>query len=211
MKRRLFNHARSFHVDPARGRFAVRPLRLWYLCIALACTSMGVGPWLVARFGPYDLSLGGWIVVLAYCGAGLALAGVALSPRNRSILLDLSTGEVRMGARFGLGPSRRIPMAEVRFGYRERLMLVGDIVACQASVAHLSFGELTIIETTRDGSKLPKRLAHALEEARRDGDGSQLTLAVKAIELAPGLGLKDLGIILAAVLMGPLWMWWYLG
>lgn len=210
MKRRLYNQARSFEVDPDKGRFVVRPLRAWYLVIATACASMGTGPWLVTRLGPHELSFGGWIVVLTYLGAALALAGIALSPTNRRIELDVARGEVTVGARFGLGRPRRIPMGEVRFGYRERLMPVGDIVACRASVAHLGIGEPTIVETTRDASKLPKRLAHALEEARRDSDGRHLELAVKAVNAAPSLALRDIGVILAAVLVGPFWMWWYL-
>ncbi len=210
MKRRLFNHARCFEVDARAGRFTVKPLRAWYLITAVACGSMGIAPWLVARLGPYDLTLGGWIVLLGYCGAALVMAALGLSPGNRLIHMDIQAGEVTVGARFGLGPGHRIPVGAVRFGYRERLMPVGDIVGCRASMAYGAMGELTILETTRDHARLPKRLAYALEEARRKSEAAQLDLAAREIEAAPRLTLRDAGIVMTAFLVGPVWMWLYL-
>jgi hypothetical protein len=210
VRRRLFNHARSYEVDPGAGRFVVRPLRAWYLAAALGCASMAAGPWLVTRLGPYELSLGGWTMVLAYAATALALAAVGLSPRNRRLELDLPAAELRVGAPFGLGPGRRYRTLELRFGFRERLLPIGDIVACRATVSHPGFGELIIVETDRDHKRLPKRSAHALERARRTGENRHLEPVAEEIAGARGLGWRGLALVVALLAGGPAWWWWHL-
>ncbi len=211
MKRRLFDHARSYEVDPPAGRFVVRPLRAWYLAAALGCAGTALAPWMITRVGPFELALGGWLMVLIYGAAAVALGALGLSYRNRGMELDLSSGTLRVGPPFGLGPRKSYRTMELRFGYREKLLPVGDVVACRATVAHPGFGELTIIETSRDHSRLPKRVAHALEEARRQGHGEKLELAAWELEHAPGLGWSGLALAVALLALGPFWMWWYLG
>lgn len=210
MKRRLFNHGRSYQVDVTSGRFVVRPLRLWFLAASLGCAGVAMAPWLVTRVGPLQLTAGGWMLVIAYLVAALGLGALGLSPRNRAVELDLPAGELRVGAPLGLGPRRAHRLLELRFGYREKLLPVGDIVACRATVAHPSFGELTLVEATRDHKHLPKRTAHALEQARRDGSSQHLALVAEEIAAARGLGWEGLGIVVALLALGPAWLWWYL-
>ncbi len=211
MRRRLFEHARSFEVDPAAGRFELRPLRSLYALLACACASMGLGPWLCTRLGPYELTTGGWLVVLAYGGATLALAALAASPRNRRVSMDLERDEILVAPPFGLGPSSKAALVELRFGYRERLLPIGDVVSCRASLHHPRAGEITILETTRAHRHLPKRAAYALEEARRSREGRHLQLLADELMSARRVGPRDVAIILATVAVGPAWMWWFLG
>jgi hypothetical protein len=211
MKRRLFDHGRSFEVDPVAGRLMVRPLRVWYLVAATGCAGVALAPWLVTRVGPLQLTPGGWLMVLAYGVAALGLGWVGLSPSNRFMALDLREGVLEVGAPFGLGRRRRLRLLELRFGYRERLLPIGDVVACKATVAHPAIGELTIVETTRDHKRLPKRTAHALEQARRDGDGAHLTTVAEEITAARGLGWYGWALVAGLLALGPAWLWWYLG
>ena len=210
MKRRLFNHARSFEVDPAAGRFIVRPLRAWYLCAALASACVAATPWLITRLGSYDLATGGWMMVLIYGATAVALGALGLSPRNRHLRLDLGEQMLDVGAPFWLGRTRSLHLGELRFGYRERLLPVGDVVACSATVAHSSIGELVILQTTREHKRLPKRMAHALEQTRRDGHGAHLGSLADELAAAAGLGWGGGGIIAALFALGPIWLWWYL-
>lgn len=210
MKRRLFNHGRSYQVDLARGLMVVRPLRAWFLATAAGCAGTAMAPWLITHVGPLQLTVGGWMLVLAYAVTALGLGALGLSPGNRRLRLDLSVGELAVGARFGLGPSRRVPVRELRFGYRERLLPIGDVVACRATVAHASFGELTIVETTRDHKRLPKHIAHALEQARRDADPGQLEAVAHELARARGLEWGGVAIMIGLLCLGPMWLWWYL-
>jgi hypothetical protein len=211
MKRRLFNHGRSYEVDVTSGRLVVRPLRFWFLAAAIGSAGVALAPWLVTRVGPLQLSAWGWAMVLGYAVATLGLGALGMSPHNRAMALDLPTSELRVGAPFGLGPHRAYRLLELRFGYREKLLPIGDIVACRATVAHPAFGELTIVETSRDHKQLPKRTAHALEQARRDGSGEHLAVVAEEIAAARGLGWAGLGLVLGLLALGSVWMWWHLG
>ena len=211
MRRRLFNHGRSYQVDPVRGRMVVRPLRAWFLVTAIGCAGTAMAPWLVTHVGPLQLTVGDWMLVLAYAVAALGLGGIGLAPANRTLQIDVPAGEITVGARYGLGPSKRVPIGELRFGYRERLLPIGDVVACRATVAHASFGELTIVETSRDHKRLPKHIANALEQARRDRDPTQLEAVAHELAQAGGLEWGGVAIMVGLLCMGPLWLWWYLG
>ncbi len=210
MKRRLFNHGRSYEVDPQRGLLIVRPLRAWFLATAAGCAITSMAPWLIAHVGPRVLTVGGWMLVLTYAAAALGLALVGFSPRNRRIRVDMQAGEIEVAAPFGIGPTRRVPVSELRFGYREQLLPIGDVIACRATVAHTAFGELTIVETTRDRKRLPKRIANALEEGRRHADPGPLEAVAKELANAGGLEWGGVAIMVGLWVLGPLWLWWYL-
>ncbi len=211
MKRRLFNHGRSYQVDLDGGRLIVRPLRAWFLVTAVGCACTAMAPWLVAHVGPLQLTVGGWLLVLTYLVAALGLGIAGMSPSNRTLVIDIIAGEITVKAPFGIGPTRRVPVRELRFGYRERLLPIGDVIACRATVAHATFGELTIVETTRGGMRLPKRIANALEQARRDGNPGRLEAVATELKRAQGLEWGGVAIMVGLLCTGPLWLWWYLG
>ncbi len=210
MKRRLFNHGRSYEVLPQQGLLVVRPLRTWFLATAVGCLLTAMAPWLISHVGPRVLTTGGWLLVLAYAGTALGLALVGFSPGNRHIRVDMKAGEIAVAAPFGLGPWRRVSIKELRFGYREKLLPIGDVVACRATVAHASFGELTLVETTRGRKRLPKRIANALEEARRHHDPGPLEAVAAELRRAGGLEWGGVAIMVGLWLLGPMWLWWHL-